>query len=157
MAYTPELSDYHSATLRRISWAVGGPMTKTIEAVFDLVAQILDEKKICEKCKDAKCQRGSECIFKTGHKVASIDLSTIQREVTKMKVKEVAVMASKKVAHNYNSCALSYTATAEIEESEEFLGYPRNKRPIGGKITTGSYASAKWQVKGSSITLTSIK
>ena len=43
-----------------------------------------------------------------------------------MKVKEIAVMASKKAAHNFNSCALSYTATAEIEEGEEFLEVIQN-------------------------------
>ena len=32
MGYTPELSDYHSATLRRTAWALGKPMTKTIPA-----------------------------------------------------------------------------------------------------------------------------
>ena len=121
MAYTPELSDYHSATLRRISWALGCPMTKGIESVFDLIATIVDKTKICEKCRDPKCQDGQDCIFKTGHKVAVIDLSTIQKEGTKVKVKEIAVMASKKVAVKFNSCALSYTATAEIEEGEEFL------------------------------------
>ena len=121
MAYTPELSNYHSATLRRISWAHGKVMTKTLEAVFDLIATMLDEKKICEKCRDQKCQHGQDCIFKTGRKSAAIDLSTIQKEEPKVKVKEVAVMASKKVAVKFNSCALSYTATAEIEEGEEFL------------------------------------
>ena len=121
MAYTPELSDYNSATLRRISWAQGRPMTIILEAVFDLIAVMLDEKKICEKCRDPKCQHGQDCIFKTGHKVAVIDLSTIQKEGSKVKVKEVAVMASKKIAVRFNSCALSYTATAEIEEGEEFL------------------------------------
>jgi len=126
MAYTPELSDYHSATLRRISWALGRPMTKSIEAVFDAIAQILDKDQICAKCRDPKCQRGEECIFQSCRKAAVIDLSTIQKEGTQVKVKEVAVMASKKVARNFNSCALSYTATAEVEEGEEFLEIIQN-------------------------------
>ncbi len=124
--YTPELSDYHSAVLRRISWAIEKPMTKSLSAILEIIAQALDEKKICEKCKDPKCQTGKDCIFKTGHKVAVIDISSIQKEEPKMKVKEIAVMASKKVAHNFNSCALSYTATAEIEEGEEFLEVIQN-------------------------------
>jgi hypothetical protein len=33
MAYTPELSLRSSCTLRRISWALGVPMTKCIESV----------------------------------------------------------------------------------------------------------------------------
>ena len=126
MAYTPELSEYHSATLRRISWALGSQMTKSIEAVFDAVAAILDEKIICEKCRDPKCQHGQDCIFKSGRKSASIDLSTIQKEEAKVKVKEIAVMASKKVAIRFNSCALSYTATAEVGEGEEFLEVIQN-------------------------------
>jgi len=77
MAYTPELSGYHSATLRRISWAMDKPMTKSIEAVFDAIAQVLDKKQICEKCRDPKCQKGKECIFQSGRKVAVIDLSII--------------------------------------------------------------------------------
>lgn len=35
MAYTPELSMNSSSTLRRISWALGVPMTKGIEFVFE--------------------------------------------------------------------------------------------------------------------------
>ena len=35
MAYTPELSLRSSCTLRRISWALGVPMTQGIEFVFD--------------------------------------------------------------------------------------------------------------------------
>ena len=43
MAYTPELSMKSSSTLRRISWALGVPMTKGIEHVFDYLPQILWE------------------------------------------------------------------------------------------------------------------
>ena len=121
MAYTPELSDYHSSTLRRISWGLDKPMTRTVDAVFDLIAQTLDEKKICEKCKDQKCLREEDCIFHSGNRISPVDLTTIQKEGTKVKIKEVAVMASKKVAVRFNSCALSYTATADIEEGEDFL------------------------------------
>jgi hypothetical protein len=35
MAYTPELSLESSRTLRRISWAMGVPMTQGIEFVFE--------------------------------------------------------------------------------------------------------------------------
>jgi len=35
MAYTPELTAQHSATLRRIAWALQMPMTKAIGEVFD--------------------------------------------------------------------------------------------------------------------------
>ena len=56
MAYTPELSMKSSCTLRRISWALGVPMTKGIEFVFDYLPQILDREKVCQSCLDkSKC------------------------------------------------------------------------------------------------------
>jgi len=61
MAYTPELSLKSSCTLRRISWALGVPMTHGIEFVFDYLPKILDNKKVCEGCRDqTKCP---ECSF----------------------------------------------------------------------------------------------
>lgn len=56
MAYTPELSQHHSSTLRRIAWAIGLPMTKTLEDVFDYLGSTLDPKKVCSACRDkSKC------------------------------------------------------------------------------------------------------
>jgi hypothetical protein len=61
MAYTPELSLKSSCTLRRISWALGVPMTKGIEFVFDYLPKILDSQKVCRACRDkSKC---STCEF----------------------------------------------------------------------------------------------
>ena len=61
MAYTPELSDESSCTLRRIAWAMQMPMTKAIEEVFDYLPKILDRKKVCEGCRDkTRCQ---DCRF----------------------------------------------------------------------------------------------
>ena len=66
MAYTPELSIKSSCTLRRISWALGVPMTKGIEYVFDYIAKILDREKVCQRCRDkSKC---AECAFNTNDK-----------------------------------------------------------------------------------------
>ena len=66
MAYTPELSMKSSCTLRRISWALGVPMTKGIEYVFDYLPRILDREKVCEGCRDrSKC---AECAFNTNDK-----------------------------------------------------------------------------------------
>ena len=57
MAYTPELSIKSSCTLRRISWALGIPMTKGIEYVFEYLPKILDSEKVCQGCRDkSKCQ-----------------------------------------------------------------------------------------------------
>ena len=61
MAYTPELSQKHSCTLRRIAWALGMPMTKAIEIVFDYLARTLDSNKVCEACRDRT--RCSDCVF----------------------------------------------------------------------------------------------
>ena len=52
MAYTPELSIKSSCTLRRISWALGIPMTKGIEYVFEYLPKILDRGKVCQGCRD---------------------------------------------------------------------------------------------------------
>ena len=61
MAYTPELSQKASFTLRRISWALGVPMTKAMEMVFEHVPLIVDRKKVCEGCRDRTgC---GECAF----------------------------------------------------------------------------------------------
>jgi len=56
MAYTPELTRHHSATLRRIAWAMDVPMTKAIGEVFDYLGSNLDPKKVCSACRDkSKC------------------------------------------------------------------------------------------------------
>lgn len=62
MAYTPELSGRSSFILRRIAWALGVPMTRAIEEIFDYLPKILDEKKVCGPCRDKS--RCSECVFR---------------------------------------------------------------------------------------------
>ena len=60
MAYTPELTLDHSATLRRIAWAMDVPMTKAIGEVFDYMGNTLDPKKVCSACRDkSKCAKCS--------------------------------------------------------------------------------------------------
>ena len=61
MAYTPQLSYQSSCTLRRIAWALGVPMTKAIERVFDHMPAILDKEKVCEGCRDRS--RCDDCAF----------------------------------------------------------------------------------------------
>ena len=64
MAYTPELSQKHSSTLRRIAWSLELPMTEAIEHVFDYVSQVMDSKIICEACRDrTRCET---CVFNHG-------------------------------------------------------------------------------------------
>jgi len=61
MAYTPELSQKSSCTLRRIAWALNIPMTQAIERVFEHIPKMLDKNKVCGGCKDkTKC---NECSF----------------------------------------------------------------------------------------------
>jgi len=67
MAYTPQLSYQSSSTLRRIAWALGIPMTKAIERVFDHLPVILDKEKVCQGCRDkTKCD---DCVFDNQHKL----------------------------------------------------------------------------------------
>ena len=61
MAYTPELSQRQSGTLRRIAWALGLPMTKAIGIVLDYVCKVVDSKKVCDSCRDkTRCE---DCVF----------------------------------------------------------------------------------------------
>ena len=61
MAYTPELSQKHSGTLRRIAWALKLPMTEAIEKVFDQLIDVMDSKMVCDACRDTSfC---NQCVF----------------------------------------------------------------------------------------------
>ena len=61
MAYTPELSDADSCTLRRIAWALDIPMTKAMDRIFDYLIEKVDPKRVCAKCKDRT--RCADCGF----------------------------------------------------------------------------------------------
>jgi hypothetical protein len=56
MVYTPQFSEKSSNTIRRLSWALGVPMTKVVELIFNELALIFSPLDICPKCKDK-----SEC------------------------------------------------------------------------------------------------
>ena len=61
MAYTPEYSQRQSAVLRRIAWAMKIPMTQAQAVVFDFAVNALQQKTICEACRDQSfC---SQCPF----------------------------------------------------------------------------------------------
>ena len=61
MAYTPELSQKYSCTLRRIAWALDKPMTRAIEDVLDYAGKVIDKNLVCKSCRDkSKC---SWCLF----------------------------------------------------------------------------------------------
>lgn len=56
MAYTPELSAKESGMLRRIAWALGRPMTKTMNIIFQRLPEIYDRQMVCAACRDkSKC------------------------------------------------------------------------------------------------------
>ena len=55
MAYTPELSQIGSATLRRMAWHMGKPMTKSLELLIEMTATKMAEIRpgeVCSKCRD---------------------------------------------------------------------------------------------------------
>jgi len=55
MAYTPELSQIGSATLRRLAWYMGKPMTKTMEYLMEITGRkmaYMRPGEVCSKCKD---------------------------------------------------------------------------------------------------------
>lgn len=54
MAYTPELSQEQSGTLRRIAWALELPMTRAMEEVLNYVGTVIDNKKVCKTCRDKR-------------------------------------------------------------------------------------------------------
>jgi len=61
MAYTPELSQEGSATLRRLAWHLNKPMTRTIQIVIEEYSESVEREQICKSCRDkTKC---NECIF----------------------------------------------------------------------------------------------
>ena len=43
MAYSPQLPQISSATLRRLAWYVGKPMTKSLEMLIELTATKMAE------------------------------------------------------------------------------------------------------------------
>lgn len=55
MAYTPELSQRGSATLRRFAWYIGKPRTKILEMLIETTATRIAKLRpgrVCMKCKD---------------------------------------------------------------------------------------------------------
>ena len=64
MAYTPELSRQGSATLRRLAWFHGQPMTRTLERIVIEFAKQRAQKgagAVCLKCRDNS--RCDSCVF----------------------------------------------------------------------------------------------
>ena len=66
MAYTPELSQIVSATLRRLAWYMRKPVTKSLEQLIEMTAMKMAEMRpgeVCSRCRDDSiCEI---CPFKT--------------------------------------------------------------------------------------------
>ena len=61
MAYTPELSQEGSATLRRLAWSLNKPMSKTLEIVVEDYSKSKKAEQVCISCRDkTKCDH---CVF----------------------------------------------------------------------------------------------
>ena len=55
--YTPQFSETASVTVRRLTWAMGIPMTKAVELIINELSLIFSSSVICPKCQDStKCQ-----------------------------------------------------------------------------------------------------
>ncbi len=61
MAYTPELSLQDSQTLRRIAWALGMPMTRTMSEIFTWLGNALNREVVCARCRDRSLC--ADCVF----------------------------------------------------------------------------------------------
>jgi len=61
MAYTPELRQDYSGTLRRLAWALDLPMTTALEEVIFQIAREVNHALVCKACRDPSfCER---CLF----------------------------------------------------------------------------------------------
>ena len=61
MAYTPELSQEGSSTLRRLAWSLNKPMTQTLEIIVEEYSKSKEPEFICISCSDkSKC---NQCLF----------------------------------------------------------------------------------------------
>jgi len=61
--YTPKFSNRATISVRRLAWYMGKPMTKTINAVIQILPYMFNSTKVCNSCKDkTKCKY---CAFNT--------------------------------------------------------------------------------------------
>lgn len=54
MAYTPQINNRSCATLRRIAWALGMPMTKALDSVIEDAVQNIERHTVCLACRDSE-------------------------------------------------------------------------------------------------------
>jgi hypothetical protein len=63
MAYTPELSQLGSATLRRLAWFRGKPMPKSLEDLIGFAAVKMAEVKPGEVCSNARIKASARNVL----------------------------------------------------------------------------------------------
>jgi hypothetical protein len=64
MSYCPNLSRAASGSVRRLAWALGKPMTRTLEAIIKALPLLVEPSRVCAKCKDSKLCK--QCVFGPG-------------------------------------------------------------------------------------------
>jgi hypothetical protein len=59
--YSPQFSNTATVSVRRLAWAMGKSMPKTVDLMVGLMPSLVDPSKVCLSCKDdSKCRL---CIF----------------------------------------------------------------------------------------------
>jgi len=53
--YTPQITTESAFLLRCIAWAANKPMTISLDACIQDLADSLDKKRVCGSCKDRRC------------------------------------------------------------------------------------------------------
>jgi recombinational DNA repair protein RecR len=59
--YTPQFSPRATISVRRFAWALGVPMTKTVDHIIKLLPTLVNPSSVCQSCKDpSSC---AICVF----------------------------------------------------------------------------------------------
>ena len=59
--YSPKFTELAAVSVRRLAWAMGTDMVKTMDIMAQLLSKFFDSKKVCALCQDkSKC---SSCAF----------------------------------------------------------------------------------------------
>ena len=59
--YSPQFSALAAVSVRRLAWALGKPMTSTVDHMVQLLPSLVDPSKVCLACQDHS--RCSSCVF----------------------------------------------------------------------------------------------
>jgi len=118
-------------------------MTKTIDSLFDSLDRIVDPGKVCERCRDkSHCD---SCYFKTreringnvpmdpillvGTEAATADNHGISMEAI-MKVNQVSVLVSKKIASSPSNLMVSFLSHGRGHVNTPWEVGPRADRTL---------------------------